>query len=360
MINSEMIRMLYKYMVILSTLILYTQAQTQPRSQPEYHSACAPVLSYVETNPDHKFEPLVVKLHRCVGKNRGSSSRKECVPETMENVTFYVDDYSGRFPPPTAILSNHTSCKEKCRLNSSVCNENQSWDQFDCSCTCAVQSPPKCEDPLYWDSRHCACVCPKQGRPKQCNKFKYFSEDSCGCICEPKRERKCRRQGQFLDPDTCYCTQYPPYVEAQEAFDCSHEGVISKVGLVLLIIFEAFAIVIAFVMYRKYCASRAPCNRPKHYQHADDTLPDDRSLDGNEHDKYSIDTPTIGLQSGQIALKHRTQNTNNNKLYINNGGAGKTSSSSYDVLIKEQSTEYLHDQTEPYDWRQSYKDMVKV
>ena len=342
----------------------------------ESHDYCAPVITYVEADPEYKFEPLVVKLHRCAGKNKGTSRNKACVARTTENVTYRVDDFTG--VPRTSVIANHTSCMEQCRYDSSICNVNQTWDTFDCTCQCKFKTPQKCEEGFRWDSYQCACICPTRRRPAQCDNFKTFSEEACGCVCEAKRFRRCRKKGMYTDPETCYCTTNPPYTGAQEAQDCSHTGVISKVGLILLCISEAILFVIGYVMYRKYCRDRKMCLIKKKtdsdFDNDDTTLPRHTLIHNTPNaDKRSLHTPTIelptsaGNQNGGTRHHHtKSSSSNNNKLYV---GVGKVagSSLSYDALLKEQSTEYLHDtdherslEEERDEWRRSYKDMVNV
>lgn len=379
------------FVVIISMVTPIRGQQTS--SKYATHESCEPVVSYVEVDPEYKLEPLVVKLHRCVGKNRGTSRKKVCVARTTTNVTFHVDDFTGVLK--TNIISNHTSCVERCRYNASVCNANQTWESIDCSCRCKFRTPQMCDEGFRWDRHRCACVCPTHGRPVQCGDFKTFSGETCGCVCEAKRARQCRKKGMYIDPDTCFCTANPPYTGAQEAQDCSHHtGVISKVGLILLCISEATIFVIGYVMYRKHCKDREMCYRIKRKPEAGyggdgsgDTLPRHMLIHNTPNaEKRSLHTPTIELSPPSMVTSsarhedvygrqpkksHSSGNiSNNNRLY---GGGGKGaligSSSSCDALLRDdQSADYLQEnedhqrslEEERDAWRRSYRDMVKV
>lgn len=363
----------------------------QTSNRVDTHEYCAPVVSYVEVDPEYKLEPLVVKLHRCVGKNRGTSRNKVCVAKTTSNVTFHVDDFTGVLK--TNVISNHTSCVERCRYNASICNANQTWENMDCTCQCKFRTPQMCDEGFRWDRYRCACVCPTHGRPMQCGDFKTFSEETCGCVCEAKRARRCRKKGMYIDPDTCFCTSNPPYTGAQEAQDCAHHtGVISKVGLILLCISEAILFVIGYVMYRKYCKDQEMfCNFKRKTESVyggdgGDNLPRHMLIHNTPNaEKRSLHTPTIelpppsvvtnsardrGVYGRQPNKSHSSGSiSNNNRLY---GGGSKAavigSSSSCDALLREeQSTDYLHEndherslEEERDAWRRSYRDMVKV
>ena len=363
--NPEAMDFTYSSSFKLILFLVFTMATSSTRGQ-EHHDVCAPVLSYVDADPEYRTEPLVVKLHRCVGKTKGSSRNKQCVAATTKQVTYRVYDTG---VVRTGVITNHTSCVERCRYDASLCNANQTWDGIDCSCHCNFNTPQQCEQGLRWDSYQCACVCPMRGRPAQCNQHKLFSEEACGCICEIKRERKCRKKGLFLDPDTCYCTINPPYVGAQEALDCKHTGVISKLGLILVCISEAFLFAIAYVMYRRYCYHRDICRFKKSKREGGDGLDPSRlSLQVQNTpnaDKRSLHTPTIEIsppaQNGNSYHNNKQKSNNNIKMF-----AG--SASSYDALLKDDDDDdddgnNEHEKTleeERDAWRRSNGGMVKV
>jgi len=331
----------------LAALFIHSSDETEVRTLPNI--ACQPLLAYVDVDPDYLFDPYVVKLHRCSGK-QDSSKNKGCVARTTSNVTFQVDDFSGTGEVVLVTLQNHTSCHEQCKHNSSVCNENEVWDPRDCSCRCNVKEPQQCEDGFRWDPFRCSCVCPQHGRPLQCNKFKIFSEDTCACICDPKISRSCTKTGLYLDPDTCICT--PPFTGAQQSRDCAH--VSTNMILIIVSFVEAFLIIAAYVMCRRYCGHRDVKRCCKEKEKLDLELHEQ----GQSADKYPIGTPTIETHPGLSVLHVTKQHTNNNKLY-----GGKTNSPSCDALLNEQSTaEYLNGggSNSAYDWRQSLLSSVKV
>ena len=312
---------------------------------------CQPLLSFVDVDPNYLFDPYVVRLYRCGGKQKYGSRNKVCVAKTTSKVTFHVDDFSGTGKAVTTTLVNHTSCQEECKYDRSICNENQVWDPSDCSCRCNVVGPQECEEGFRWDPFRCSCVCPPQSPLQQCNQHRVFSEDTCSCMCEPKMSRKCTNAGLFFDPETCLCTVTPPNTGAQESRDCTHTS--AKMTLIVVSFGEAFLILAAYVMWRKYCGHRDAKRCCKKKENMSLELQDPNL----SADRFIVDTPTIDAHPG-LTVVYTPKQHNNNKLY-----GGKHNSPSCDALLSEQNTEYTSNgggQANAHEWRQSFGSTVKV
>ena len=89
---------------------------------------------------------------------------KLCVPNVIKGVNMQVYNFLMRLNETRNVLW-HESCKCVCKLNSSVCNNKQIWNDDTCRCDCNEDFAGICE-----------C---------QCNKW-----------CEP---------GQYLDHKNCFC-----------------------------------------------------------------------------------------------------------------------------------------------------------
>lgn len=301
---------------------------------------CQPKVQYLEVHPDYRYAPYIVALHRCTGKNTPSPNT-ECVARTYKNVTFFVQDLGKPNTLPVVSLENHTSCYEQCRYDSSICNKYQTWQPSDCKCRCNVVGKQECPEGLFWDSLHCGCRCPKKKENVNCGKYRVFSEELCGCVCKPKREGRCSKKQMFVDPATCACVPKQVTTGAQEAGDCSEvKGIISKAGVSVVAVAEAVLIIGGYIIWRKYLSRKGLCKQgtkePSPY--SDITI-----------DRYSTDTPTIEVNPGLSVVYTKKYNNN------------KTSSSSYDALLKERSAENLYDESsETIDWREECRSMTKV
>ena len=60
---------------------------------------------------------------------------KICVPKIITNVNMQVYNFLMRLNETRNVLW-HESCKCVCKLNSSVCNNKQIWNDDNCRCDC--------------------------------------------------------------------------------------------------------------------------------------------------------------------------------------------------------------------------------
>lgn len=259
---------------------------------------CQSLPYYVELS--NVYEPLVAKLHRCVGKDR-KGYETHCVPKNIElvNVTFYP--FNGE-DPLFMVKTNHTECHEVCRQNSSVCNTDQTWDPNSCSCICNDNATKQCDEPFFWQQLHCGCRCPYTAETKKCDVGMVFSLEVCGCVCHIDALKKCPKDMKYMDPKTCLCTKEKPIVDvgAVGVYACKQTGVISKHGLIIVIIVEALVIcgIIFTVKYLKRHPEHACWNTKEHLHDATD--------------RYSIDTPTIDLNPNMSTNLNKKTKTSKN------------------------------------------------
>ena len=74
----------------------------------------------------------------------------------------------------------HETCKCKCRLDASVCNNKQRWNKDKCWCECKeLIDKGMCDKGFIWDPSNCGC---------QCDKLCYVGEysDYKNCTCRKK------------------------------------------------------------------------------------------------------------------------------------------------------------------------------
>ena len=71
----------------------------------------------------------------------------------------------------------HETCKCKCRLDASVCNNKQRWNDDKCRCKCKeLIDKGVCDKRSIWNLSNCECEC-----NKSCDVGEYFNYENCKC-----------------------------------------------------------------------------------------------------------------------------------------------------------------------------------
>ena len=72
----------------------------------------------------------------------------------------------------------HKTCKCKCRLDASVCNNKQRWneDKFRCECREELSDKERCDKEFIWNPSNCNCEC-----GKSCDVGEYLDYQICKC-----------------------------------------------------------------------------------------------------------------------------------------------------------------------------------
>ena len=88
-------------------------------------------------NGEPAFFPFSVKTSKCSGScnNIKNPYPKMCVPHVVKNVNVKMFNLMSR-TNETRRREWHETCKCKCRLNASVCNNKQRWNDDKCRCEC--------------------------------------------------------------------------------------------------------------------------------------------------------------------------------------------------------------------------------
>ena len=66
-----------------------------------------------------------------------------CVPDTIKNINVKVFNLMSR-TNETRRIEWHKTCKCKCRLHASVCNNKQRWNEDKCMCDCKELIDKEC------------------------------------------------------------------------------------------------------------------------------------------------------------------------------------------------------------------------
>ena len=79
------------------------------------------------------FYPFSIKTSKCSGScnSINDSYAKLCIPDVIKNLNVKVFNLISRINE-TRHIEWHETCKCKCRLNKSVCNTKQCWNEDKC------------------------------------------------------------------------------------------------------------------------------------------------------------------------------------------------------------------------------------
>ena len=83
------------------------------------------------------FLPFSIKTSKCSGScnNINDPFAKLCVPDVAKNINIKVFHLMSRINE-TRHIEWHEMWKCKCRLDASVCNNKQRWNEDKCRCEC--------------------------------------------------------------------------------------------------------------------------------------------------------------------------------------------------------------------------------
>ena len=101
---------------------------------------------------------------------------KLCVPDTIKNINVNVFKLMSR-TNETRHIEWHKTCKCKCRLDASVCNNKQRWNEGKCRCECKeLIDKGMCDKGIIWNPSNCECEC-----NKSCDIVEYLEYINCKC-----------------------------------------------------------------------------------------------------------------------------------------------------------------------------------
>ena len=124
------------------------------------------------------FFSFSIKTSKCSGScnNINNPYAKLCVPDVVKNLNIKVFNLMSR-TNETRHIEWHETCKCKCRLDASVCNNKQRWNEDKCSCECK-ESIDKgvCDKGFIWNPSNCETKC-----DKSCDIGEYLDYENCKC-----------------------------------------------------------------------------------------------------------------------------------------------------------------------------------
>ena len=124
------------------------------------------------------FYPFSIKTSKCSGSYNKINDpyAKMCVPEYIKNLKIKVFNLMSR-TNETRHVKWHETCKCKCRLDASVCNNKQRRNDDKCRCECK-EFINKCvyDNGYIWNPSNCECEC-----DKSCDVGEYLHYKNCKC-----------------------------------------------------------------------------------------------------------------------------------------------------------------------------------
>ena len=117
-----------------------------------------------------------VKINKCNGScnNINDPYTKLYVSDVVKNINLKVLNLVSR-TNETRHIKWHETCKCKCRLDVSVCNNKQRWDNDECRCECKKLSDKGiCDKGFIWNPSNCEC----EG-DKSCDAGEYLDYENC-------------------------------------------------------------------------------------------------------------------------------------------------------------------------------------
>ena len=130
-------------------------------------------------NNEPVFYPFSLKVNKCSGScnNINDSYAKLCVPDIVKNIKvkiFNLISWSNQ----TRHIEWHETCKCKCRLDGTVFNNKQRWNEEKCRCKSReeLNDKERCDKGFLRNPSNCNCEC-----DRSCDIGEYLGHKNCKC-----------------------------------------------------------------------------------------------------------------------------------------------------------------------------------
>ena len=125
------------------------------------------------------FYIFSIKVNKCSGScnNINDPYAKLCLPDVVKNINVKVFNLK-TFPNQTKHIKRHKTCRCKCRLDPSVCNNKQRLNEDRCRCECREEliDKERCDKGFIWNPSKCNCEC-----DKSYDVGEYLDYKNCKC-----------------------------------------------------------------------------------------------------------------------------------------------------------------------------------
>ena len=99
-----------------------------------------------------------------------------CIPDVVKKVNVKVFNIMPT-TNETRNIESHETCKVKCTVDASVCNNKQRWNDNKCRCECKeLIDKGVCDKGFIWNPSNCECEC-----DKSCDVGEYLDYENCKC-----------------------------------------------------------------------------------------------------------------------------------------------------------------------------------
>ena len=130
-------------------------------------------------NKEPVFYSFSIGVSKCSGScnNINDPYAKLCVSGVAKNINVKVFNLMS-WTNQTRQTEWHETCKCKCRLDASVCNNKQRWneDKFRYECREELSYKERCDKGFIWSPSDCNCEC-----DKSCDIGEYLDYNNCEC-----------------------------------------------------------------------------------------------------------------------------------------------------------------------------------
>ena len=155
-----MFRFIKKLFVVAMSFFSCNALKCVPLNNQEYKGR--PEIININSN-EPSFYPYSVKRSKCSGScnNINDPYAKLCVPDVVKNINIKELNIMSR-TNDTRYIKWHETCKCKCRIDASVCNNKQRWNEDKCRCECKeLNYNGICDKEFIWNPSNCKCECQK-------------------------------------------------------------------------------------------------------------------------------------------------------------------------------------------------------
>ena len=115
-------------------------------------------------NNEAVFYPFSIKVNKCFGScnNINDPYAKLCILDVVKNINVKVFNLMS-WSNQKKHIEWHATCKCKCGLAASVCNNKQRRNEDKCRCECREELSDKerCDKGYIWNPSNCNCECDK-------------------------------------------------------------------------------------------------------------------------------------------------------------------------------------------------------
>ena len=143
------------------------------------NQACKARPEIINVNSNEPlFYPFSIKISKCNGScnNINDPYAKMCVPDVVKNLNVKVFNLMSR-TNETRHIKQHETCQCKCRLDASICNNKQRWNNDKCRCGCKeLIDKGVCNNGYICNPSNSECEC-----DKLCDVGEYLDNKNCKC-----------------------------------------------------------------------------------------------------------------------------------------------------------------------------------